>query len=131
MNHNTKIELTDTLMDIMYKMSEGNPGAMTVLMRIMKESGEIDPQCADPIMHVLGLDSHGIYGPRIWMFYKDACKENLAFMLAVMRSVQLGLMAEKIMIEAIDNYGRGLDADTITANIKKELPDFCFENKSE
>lgn len=41
-----RIEITDNAMDIMTKLSEGNPGAMAVLMKMLMEGGKIDPQCA-------------------------------------------------------------------------------------
>lgn len=64
-----RIELSDSAVDIMVKMSEGNPGAITVLMQLMKE----------PIglMDVLTLDDMGIRGSQIWVGYKDYCKQDI------------------------------------------------------
>ncbi len=41
---NERITLTDTPIDIMKKLSEGNPGALSVLMQLLKDDGKIDPQ---------------------------------------------------------------------------------------
>ena len=46
MNKKTKVDLKDTLPDMLFKISEGNPGALSVLVRIIKESPEIDPDSA-------------------------------------------------------------------------------------
>ena len=48
---NERIELTDSVSGALIKMSEGNPGALTTLIQIMKESPKIDP---DDFMGALG-----------------------------------------------------------------------------
>ena len=40
------IKLTDTPMDIIIKLSEGNPGAVTTLMEIFSRGDKIDPDGA-------------------------------------------------------------------------------------
>ena len=39
-----QIQLTDSVPDILVKLSEGNPGACSVLVRLVKEGAEIDPE---------------------------------------------------------------------------------------
>ena len=65
------ITVMDTPISIMTKMSEGNPGGMTVLMKIF----EADMNAG--IMTILGLDDMNIWGSQIWVGYKDHCGENL------------------------------------------------------
>jgi hypothetical protein len=120
-----RIGLKDTTMDTVLKMSEGNPGALRVVMDMMKDGGAIDPDSwAGGLGAVLGLDSHGIYGSRIWMLYKDVCKEDLVSMLAVLRACQLGHISEATLHQAIDNYGQGIDLDEVVAGVKEALPRF-------
>ena len=38
-----RIQLTDSVMDIVIKMSDGNPGAVTVCMSLLTEAAKIDP----------------------------------------------------------------------------------------
>ena len=61
-----KIELTDSTQDVFVKMSEGNPGALTVLMDMFNG----DP---NNVLLVLSLDDMNIRGPQIWVGYKDYC----------------------------------------------------------
>ena len=120
-----RIQLTDTPMSMLVKLAEGNPGGLTVMMQIIKDGPSIDPDAAfGPLAHILGLDTFGIYGSRIWMFYKDACKEDLTAMIAVMRAVQLGKLSESAMHHAIDNYGDGIDVSALLDMVQKELPNF-------
>lgn len=117
-----------SMMDVMMCMSDGNPGAMSVLIRLLKEAQLIDPQDVfGGLGTIMSLDTHGIYGPRIWMFYKDVCKQDLMSMIAVLRADQLGQLAgcsDKAIDHAIDNYGAGLDIPAIIEAVKKQLVEF-------
>lgn len=107
----SRIKLEDTFMDIMVKMSEGNPGAINVLMQLYKEVPNIDPQnILGGIGAILELDTLGVYGPRIWMLYKDVCGEDIANTNWMLRAWQLGIISEAELNKRIDNYGRdGVD----------------------
>lgn len=120
-----RIELTDSPMDIMVKLSEGNPGAVTVLMQMFAEGGKIDPQCAfGGLGGMIGLDTHGIYGSRIWMLFKDVCGENITKTLAILRAVQLGKLSDIEMQHAIDFRGEGIDVEKLVDVVKDELEEF-------
>ena len=120
-----RIQLTDSTMDVCMKMSEGNPGALTVIMSLMRDAQKIDPDNWMPgLGEVLSLDSLGIYGSKIWMLYKDVCGEDLVKMCAVMRSWQLGITSQQSLIHAIDNRGDGLDVDDLLKQVKTRLPAF-------
>ena len=125
MNTDCRIKLDDSTLDAITKLSEGNPGAINVMMRALKEGGDIDPDSfAGGFGVLLSLDSYSIYGSRIWMLYKDVCGTNLAEMQAVLRAVQLGLIPEAEMQTAIDNYGQGL-TENIMEMVQESLPDFA------
>lgn len=120
-----RIQLEDSILEIMTKMSEGNPGALTVCMRMYKEGAAIDPQSfCGGVGAIMALDTHGIYGHRIWMLYKDVCRENLESTLAVLRACQLGQLRESDMLHAIDNRGQGIDVAALVAGVKAELAEF-------
>ena len=53
--------------DMISKMTNGNPGAMNVLMQVMKKD----------FMLVIRMDSISLYDHHIWEVYKDECKENI------------------------------------------------------
>ena len=120
-----RITLEDTPKTAIIKLAEGNPGALTVMLSILEKCEAIDPDAAFGFMaYIFGLDLSAIYGSRIWMFYKDACKQDLVSMLAVLRAVQLGKLPEATMNYAIDNYGEGLDLPNILKTVQEQLPDF-------
>lgn len=94
-NREKRKELTtdSTVAEILATMSEGNPGAINVLVGIVKSS-------EDGIFSVLSLDDMNIRGTQIWVGFKDYCKQDLnAFVKA------LNDRDEK-MVEAINRVGR-------------------------
>lgn len=62
---------TDVEMSRIVNLSEGNPGAVTVLGTLVKEKPEDAPHVLDQI------EQMNLGGPRIWLGYKDYCNQNL------------------------------------------------------
>jgi hypothetical protein len=86
MAHIERINWTDSVPDAVAKIAEGNIGAAVCIMDLMKHSEEIDPlSYLKVIGPVMLLDSLGIYGPNVWVIFKDVCEQNHARMLAVLR----------------------------------------------
>lgn len=55
---------------VVFALSEGNPGAATVISKWLASS----PMA---IFEILMLDSKRLYGHRVWELYKDVCGEDL------------------------------------------------------
>ena len=66
-----RIKLKDTIAESIYKISEGNPGALRVIIEMLKATKKDGP------IYLLKLDSMHIYGSRIWVGYKDICNYNI------------------------------------------------------
>ncbi len=82
-------------------LSDGNPGAVNVLMMILKEGSAIDPDAADPSLTLLSFDTNEIYGSRIWVLYKNVCDQSLVKTIAALRAVQLGIVSKETLNDAI------------------------------
>lgn len=122
---NDRIKLEDSVMDMIMKVGEGNPGAISVMSQMIQEGARIDPQSFfGSFSGILSLDNHGIYADRIWMLYKDVCGESIVNTLAFLRAVQLGKLSEADMNKAIDNRGEGIDVDDILETVMNELENF-------
>jgi len=121
-------DLNMSVMEVMVKMSGGNPGAARVCVDLMESHGKIDPgSLMDGLGALLMLDTLDIYDHRIWQFYKDVCKEDIGVMCAVMRAYQLGQLegcTEKAINHAIDNRGQGLDLNKVVGAVQRKLPKF-------
>ncbi len=125
MNRNCRITLEDTSMSAALKISENIPGAIKVCADILNRGSDIDPDGAlGGLGILLMLDSFSIYGSKIWMLYKDVCKQDLVKTVAMLRSVQLGILNEDKLQYAIDNYGQGIDVDDLYKKVRQRLPGF-------
>ena len=90
-----RINLTDTIVDGLVKMAEGNPGAINAMMSVITHGDEIDPQSAlGSFGTILSLDTHEIYGTDIYVLFNDQCNSNVRCFLMLLRAVQLGFFSE-------------------------------------
>ncbi len=95
-----KIQLTDTTLDLVTKMSEGNPGALSVLMD-MVTSGHT--------LVILSLDDMNIRGSQIWVGWKDHFFKNWKGEEKPTKEDQMAAFIEAItdrdpaMVETINN----------------------------
>lgn len=127
-----RIGIEDNVVSAIVKMSDGNPGGVVVMREAALHSLEIDPMAMmGGFAPLLSLDTLGIYGSRVWMLYKDVCKEHLPTTLAVLRAWQLGILPDYKLNHAIDHYGEGIDLESIKAAVKEQLPSFNFDWKAE
>ncbi len=126
---NEKLTLEDTGMEAMMKLAQGNPGAITALMEIVSKHKYIDPQSALGFFGVLfDFDEKEIYGPDIWILYKDCCGQKVDNLIACMRAVQLGIKPNSWLKESIA-ANRRIDCDEVMAAVKAQLKDFNVQAK--
>ena len=127
-NEKVRIKAEMNMQDMFLALCEGNPGALRVCMELFKGAEQIDPGSFHAgFASLLMLDTLKIYGPRIWMLYKDVCGENLVKMVALLRAYQLGQLAgvtENALNHAIDNRGAGLNIDLALKAVKEKMPNF-------
>ena len=61
-----------TVIDVLIKMSEGNPGALTFLMEEINRGDE-----KRFVADVIFFNMYEIYGSKLYMFWNDACGRDL------------------------------------------------------
>lgn len=124
MSQKHRIELNDSIMSATIKLADGNPGAISAMMELIKQS-HIDKDSAwgqfGPLM---SLDTLGIYGPNIWQLWKDVCKMDAVKVYTVFRAHQLGLITQADVLYAVDN-GRTFNFEGLLAKIQEQLPNFA------
>ncbi|MES1989238.1 MAG: hypothetical protein V4440_14635 [Pseudomonadota bacterium] len=129
-----RIDLTDSGIDILMKMSDGNPGALTVIADLMKKESSIDPDSIFSqfgISTILSMDTHGIYGSDIWILFKDICKQNLVNVIGLLRAVQLGFLGEGELLSFIRNQSiEQTFLDEKIAQVKERLPNFAVKDEA-
>lgn len=124
----TRVKLDMNTQDLLIAMGDGNPGALTACVELLKHGAHIDPDSAlggfNPLLH---LDFLGIYEERIYMLWNDVCDRDIGKMIAVLRANQLGGLAgviKETIDHAIDNRGEGIDLDAVLVAVKERLPNF-------
>lgn len=128
---NERIKLTDSTMDVVVKMSDGNPGAMNVLMQMLKPNN-IDPNDRmGGLGAILLMDTYGIYGTDIYILNNDICDRDLAKTLAVLRATQMGMFSSSVLKDAChrqDRSGRELvPVEDLYLKVKERLPNFDMQ----
>ena len=79
-----KIVLSEDVLDIMIKMSEGNSGAATVLAYLHGELALLNEPPGPRgrtglLVMLLNLDDMNIRGSQIWVGFKDHCNSDIAW----------------------------------------------------
>jgi len=118
-------------MDVMLKLSEGNPGAATVLMQVMQTASAVDPENAfGPLGPMLSLDTYAIYGSKIWVLYKEVCEQDIVRFLGVLRATQMGIISLKDVNRAIENPST-MNVGSVMVALKERLPSFKWDDDSQ
>lgn len=124
-----RLELTDTGVDMLMKMAEGNPGAISAMTTILEKHDTIDPQAAlGGIGAIMSLDDYEIYGTNIYILYSDKCGRDIRKMLMIMRATQLGFLSPNKLKEMANDQRRQVD---LTVEEWKELDNKVCERLSE
>lgn len=123
----SRIKLTDSTMSAIVKISDGNPGAATALMEMLRCDADPD-DFLGPISPIFSLDSHEIYGSDIYVLWNDICERDSVKTIGVLRSVQLGFFPEDTLKKACakqDYSGKNMiPVDELMGKVRKRLPNF-------
>jgi hypothetical protein len=92
--NNEKLNGNMNMMEMIFTMSEGNPGAMRVVMEMMK-----DPRS---FMDILLLDSLDIRGSKIWLVYNDCCNQDMNKYNRTLMALRCGAFSEKEIQENLE-----------------------------
>lgn len=82
----------DTVKDGILKIADGNPGALSVLTQLIK--------LRDGWMAVGAFDRLRLYGPMIWLCYKDLLGSDINKLLELILN---GRLAEEINIRRLED----------------------------
>lgn len=69
----SKLRFDMSMMDVLVEFSEGNPGALTVLMELLQHYKD-DPEFLITLMF---LDNNEIYGSKLYMLWNDCCNRDI------------------------------------------------------
>lgn len=100
-----------SLASMIADLSQGNPGAMTVLLKWTETTlaNQKDRASLTALMNLLLLEEIHVTGPAIWGLYKDVCQETLTCLEDVAALALSGAITQEELHYAIENRGKGLD----------------------
>lgn len=122
------------MMDIIMTMSEGNPGALQVIMQMMD-----DPQLS--FMDIYLCDSLEIRGPKLYMLNNDCCERNNYKFSRTLMMLRCGVFSKEeiqnnldlpyampfiddsIVIDGVPPYGKDFGPGD------EKWDEFCQKNK--
>jgi hypothetical protein len=127
--HKERIKDGMSIITAMDVMSDKNPGAVQAMIELVMHTEKVDPDSLlGAWQPIAALDSAGIYGPEIWILYKDNCQCDVLTMLAVLRAYQLGIITQKELKTAtstqISNPIAVEHLNQIMAKVMDRLPKF-------
>lgn len=103
MTERKKLNATGTMMDVLMEMSEGNPGAISVLAQLL----EGNPM--DGFTSILALDDMNMRGSQIWVGYKDYCGQDIDKFRAAIKS------RDQMMVDTVNEHqGTGTEEQACT-----------------
>ena len=91
-----KIELNDSFVNIVMKLSEGNMGAANVVTEMLNISPE-------SFMLLLDLDDMNIRGTQIWLAYKDYCGESVELFVESVKKIT-GVLPKDVRFFCINKW---------------------------
>lgn len=96
----SRIKLYDSIESTIMKMSEGNPGAITILLKMLKTPEAFEP--AHPLMEILSLDTLGIYGSDIWDLGEYVCqRQNMDILRLISLNHSYGKLSQEVLHDHI------------------------------
>ena len=102
-----KINGNMNVIDMVVTMSEGNPGAINVIMTMLS-----DPSMAP---FLLLCDTLGIRGSRLYMLHNDCCRRNNEKFKRTLTMIKRGIFSEEEINACLDlPYALPFIDDTIT-----------------
>lgn len=127
----SRLKLNQSMLANIIYMAEGNPGALVSLKQLMACTVDRDASLFQGLDVLIGLDSAGIYGSDVYIFFNDICRKNVIDAMTLIRGMQLGFVDKTVLADACHRQDRS-GANIITFDfiastywkVKKILPNF-------
>ena len=133
-NEMNRIQLKDTGQDILIKMANGNPGAISAMVSMIENGKTIDPDSIfGPLGAIISLDIYKIYGTDIYILWNDICEKDISKVLMLLRATNFGFFPESKLKEMTHDQTRSIniskeDWDKLLIKLRIELPNFAKLN---
>lgn len=115
-----KYEFGDSTMDLMVKMSEGNPGALMFCTELFKMGSK-------GVVTLINLDDIGLYGDKLYMLWSDCCGRDAEKVVKVVNAVNFGKVSKEEIHERVaGGYGKPFTDEELE---KMKVDDELFDGE--
>ena len=106
----------------MKELVGSNPGSLVLLCSIKKEydAKGCSDGCFEKVLST--LKKNQIHGHKIWILFKEVCKENKDKFFTIINAINLGFVTLNQVSFAIDNHGEGIDFSAVEQTVLPVLP---------
>lgn len=124
-----KIEITDSVSDIVAKLSEGSSEAAEILNMVVEQSPNIDPSAVyREYTPLINCDAIRLYGKHIVGLF-NAVDRRVDYFLAVLRASQLKILSKTKIKQAIYGNIQPLNIQHTLHLLTERVPDFQFQHQ--
>ncbi len=115
----SRIKITDNGFDILEKLADGNPGALTALYQFINASygDNGDLYIARCFETFFIIDMMELYGSHLYMLWNDCCNRDTKKFLKVIEGYREGKIKKSDLNERIFNVGYGKSFDDLLEKI--------------
>lgn len=113
------------------RMSQGNPGAVNVLIKLHNNMHHIDPESLTPLFMLKLLDTLGIYGPNIWNLFAYVCDRDIFKFHTAVRAAGFSFISPKQFYESIDQRKALFDHKDVLQQLQTILRGFGRHNPND
>lgn len=86
-----KITLEDSVQEVIFKLSEGNPGAVTAIVQLCESCSY-----EEFLTYLIFFDDYEIYGSKIYMLWNDCCDRDLNKLIETISYIRANLNREEV-----------------------------------
>ena len=98
-----RIKFTDSTMDIVVKMSDGNPGAIQTMMELITEINK-DVKNFGILLFIDG--QLGLYGSQLYQLWNDCCGRDIQKVIKIVELCMSGEISAMEILEHVNqSYG--------------------------
>ena len=92
---NERIRANMDLTEMLFTMSEGNPGALTCMMQMLQSN-------PSALLDILYFDTMEIYGSKIYMLWNDCCNREMTKLSETIKYFKSGKISKEEIHENLN-----------------------------
>lgn len=114
-----RLKLENTIQETLFEFSGGNPGALTFLMKLIKERED------DFVIDLMTIDDMGLYESKLYMLWNDSCNRDIHKVIKIFDLYRIGKITQNDIEERIKNVGYGKSFEDLLEDKTSKICSIC------